>query len=395
MDQKLVAWKPTTVTPMNFGAVFTRASYDNILTSYNTPDVENADLGMLVRTNASFIRMDIGFDSWLQDKTTAQQEVATLVSQVRSDGKTLIIADAAAESYRHGGGLPWTQFQDAWVQRVSTLASLFHPDYYVVIKEPGWYAPMITDVTTNPAAQDPNSWLNLTSTLATAVHSVSPNTQVGVAIAADSLTTNPSLYVPYLRGLSGIAGISFMGFDIYTTTGFDNTQNFLNQYGNQGKAVWIAECWSGDAGVAFDSSRSTLDSNWIQAAYYFGEMMGAKMIIPFFTDIFASYSLTSSSPTDPTQIVSLYSQRTPVFYSYGRVIASNAAGGTPTSTTSSFTQTTSITSSHVSSSQGQMTTTSTEGGGGGRGGDVALIAAGLAVVLLAVVLAVVLARRRK
>ncbi len=389
----LVQWKPSSYPHIDFGVLFPRASYDNIMTSYNTVDVENADLGMLVSTNASYVRIDIGFDAWLQGKTTVQQEVSSLVGQIGSDGKTLIIADAAAESYRHGGQLPWVQFQDAWVQRVQTLASLYHPGYYIVVKEPGWYAPMISDATTNPAVQDPNSWLNLTRVLADAVHAVSPNTQVGVAIAADSLSSNSGLYVPYLRGLANISGVSFMGFDIYTTSGFTNTQNFLNQYGNQGKQVWIAECWSGTGTVAFDSTRSTLDQKWIQLVYYFGEDIGAKMVIPFFTDIFASYSLTSSSPTDPTQIVSLYSQRTPVFYSYGNVIAANS--GQTNVTTTSTAQTTGSTAQTTGSASKSYSTQSTGIPSGGGGRDLLPIAAGLVVIIVVVVLALALTRRRK
>ncbi len=394
VDQKLVQWQPSSISPVKFGAVFTRASYDNILTSYNTAQVESADLGMIVSTNASYVRMDIGYDAWLKSDTAAQQEIASLVSQIKTDGKSLIIADAAAESYRHGGQIPWTQFQDAWVQRVKTLAALFHPDYYIVIKEPGWYAPMISDVLTNPSVQDPNSWLNLTTVLANTVHSVSPNTQVGVAIAGDSLSSNPSLYVPYLRGLSGISGVGFMGFDLYTTSGFDNTQNFLTQYGNQGKDVWIAECWSGDASVAFDSSRSTLDSNWIKVVYYFAEMEGAKMVIPFFTDLFASYSLTPTSPTDSSQIVSLYSQRTPVFYAYGNVIASNSGTSTQTTTSSASTSHTSGASTTQASSTSQEKTSTVGGGGGGRL-DLLPIAAGVIIVLIVVSLAVVMTRGRR
>ena len=328
VEQKLVDWKPDSISPMNFGAHFARASYDNILTAYNTIDVQNADLTMLMNTNALFIRIDVGYDAWLQNDVPAQQEMASLIGVIRNDGRSLIIADGAAESYRHGGQIPWSQFQQAWVQRVKTLASLFHPDYYIVIKEPGWYVPMISDVLTDPVARDPNSWLNLTRTLASAVLAASPNTRIGISIAADSLSSDPSLYVPYLTGLSGITSVSFIGFDIYTTTGFDSTQAFLNNYGSQGKEVWIAECWSGDGSQIFSSTRATLDANWIKVLYYFGQRVHASMVIPFYTDLFASYSLTGTSPSDSSQIVSLYQQRTPVFDSYRAIIQAGGANAT-------------------------------------------------------------------
>src|SRR5579875_3874336 len=104
---------------------------------------------------------------------------------------------------------------------------------------------------------DPNDWINLTQTLVSTVQSVSPNTKIGVSIAADSLSTNAALYTSFLTGVSKISGLSFIGFDIYTESGFQNTQNFLTQNGNGGKDVWIAECWSGDGSGIFSSTRAT------------------------------------------------------------------------------------------------------------------------------------------
>ena len=398
VNQKLVEWKPQSTPPILSGGLMERASYDNILLSYNTPDVQSANLAMLVATNASSVRIDIGYDAWLQNNAAAQSELASIVSQIRADGKTFVLADAAAESYRHGGQIPWTQFKQAWIDRVTVLATTFHPDYYIVVKEPGWYAPMISDVTTNPAVQSPSEWLNLTASLAAVVHASSPNTVVGVAIAADSLGNSPSLYVPYLTGLSGLSGVSFMGFDLYTTTGYDLTLNFLNQHGSGGKSVWIAECWSGDGSQIYDSSRSTLDANWMWAAFYFGYYIHAQMVMPFYTDLFSSYTLTGSSPTSSSQIISLYGQRTPVFTSFSEA----AAGGTgPTNTQTGSTTVTSSTGSSQTSQTSQTTSSASETGstttstsGGARGNTILYLAAVVVVVVIAIA-AVALTRRRR
>ncbi len=391
VNQKLVEWKPSSISPMDFGGVFTRASYDNIEASYNTPQVLSADLAMIESTGADYVRIDIGFDAWLQDNTAVKQELSTLASGIASDGKTLVIADAAAESYRHGGGLPWVQFQQAWINRVKTLAAAFQPAYYIVIKEPGWYVPMITDITTNPAAQDPNSWLNLTSYLASAVHSVSPQTRVGVSIAADSLSSNPSLYVPYLQGVSSMSGVSFIGFDLYTATGYTLTQNFISQYGTGGKGVWIAEAWSADAPTAFDSTRAQLDASWMWAAYYFGQQEHAQMIIPFFTDLFASYSLPTS--TDSTQILSMYNQKTPVFSSYSDIIAGKP-GPTPGQTSTSTSGGTTTTTHSGQSSQTNSSQTGQQGGGLG-GVSLSIVVVAVVVLVAIVAVAVLVTRRHK
>ena len=401
VDQQLVNWKPSTISPMNFGAILTRASYDNIEYSYNTAEVENADLAMLLNTNASSIRIDIGYDAWLKNDTGAQQEMASLVSQIRAAGRQLVIADASAESYRGSGQIPWSQFKQAWIARVQNLASLYHPDYYIVIKEPGWYVPMISDALTNPAVMDLNDWLNLTQTLVSTVHAVSPATQVGVAIGADSLANSPSLYIPYMQEVTKITGLSFIGFDIYTITGFEQTQSFLSQYGSGGKAVWIAECWSGDGSQIFDSSRATLDANWIKVVYYFGEQIHATAMFPFYTDLFASYGLTNTSPTDSSQIISTYQQRTPVFYAYQSLASGNGSSTTQTTTTSVSTGS-SLSSVSTSSSFGSTSTgsgstsetSSTSQQGGFLKRDT-LLAVGAFAVLAVVVIAAGLYLTRK
>ena len=326
VDQKLTDWKPVTVSPMSFGATFERASYDNILKPFNTPSVQASDLNLLLATGSRFIRIDIGFDAWLQNNSAAKQEMGSLISKIASDGGSLVIADAAAEAYRNGGQIPWSQFKTAWIQRVVTLASTYHPSAYIVVKEPGWYFPLISDLATNPAASDPNDWLNLTNDLISGVHSVSPETRVGVAIAADGLTKNPAFYIPYMKGVLLLQGLAFVGFDIYTTTGFDNTQNFLSNFGSGGKDVWIAECWSGDGAEVYDSSRSSLDAKWVQVAYYFAQLIGAKVMVPFYTDLAASYSLTDSSPTDAASVYALFQQRTLVFSAYQDIASTSSVG---------------------------------------------------------------------
>lgn len=335
VDQKLIEWKPATVSSMDFGAMFQRASYDNILKPYNTPSVQDADLNLLFATGSRFIRIDIGFDAWLQDNGAAKQEIGTLVDKITSSGRSLVIADAAAEVYRNGGQIPWSQFKSAWIQRVHTLASAYQPSAYVVIKEPGWYFPLISDLTTNPAATDPAEWVNLTEALVSEVHSVSPSTRVGVATAADSLSSNPTFYVPYMKGVLQIQGLAFVGFDIYTTTGFDNTQTFLKDFGNGGKEVWIAECWSGDGAQIYNSSRSGLDSKWVRVVYYFAQQVGATTMIPFYTDLAASYSLTDSSPADAASVYSLFQLRTEVFSAYRNITASSIVSTIGTSQGSS------------------------------------------------------------
>ena len=301
---------------MNFGAVLQTASYDHELS--NSPLVVNADLKMLESSGISSIRIDVGYDPWLSSNLAAISQMNATIRTVKNDGMKLIIADAAAESYRHGGQIPWDQFQAAWIQRVSTLASLYHPDYYVIIKEPGWYVDMVSDSRTNPEFQSVDSWLSLTSKLASAVHSVSSNTKMGVAVASDSLGSNPELYVPYLLGVEKMTTISFIGFDIYSLSGLTSTAAFLNAHGSGGKSVWIAETWSTDGSTALDPSREQIDASWIQHVCAFAQgSANASMIIPFYTNDFAGYYPSTAIPGP-----SFFSAREPAYYAYKSIIQS-------------------------------------------------------------------------
>jgi hypothetical protein len=318
VNQELVNWKPTSIPPMGFGALLATASYGNIF--HNSPQVITADLNMLQSTGIGAVRIDMTFDPWLKNNKTAISEMNSVVQTVRSDKLQLVIADAGAEAYTNGGKIPWAQFQVAWVQRVKTLASLYQPDYYIVIKEPGSYVSMVSDASTNPAFQSASSWLNLTSILASTVLSVSPNTKVGISVSGDTLNT--TLYVQYLVGLKSVSKINFIGFDLYTASSYSSVQTFLNQFGTGGKGVWMAEAWSSTPPNAFNPANAQLDSGWIKVAYYFAEsQIHATMIIPFYTNDFSQYT-SAGSISSP----SFFNSREPVYSAYQSRISSNKAG---------------------------------------------------------------------
>ncbi len=332
---------PTQNSSMTLAAVFSRASYGNPELSYNTIAVEQADLDMLLSTNVKCIRIDIGYAPWLQNNQAVIDEITSLVKAIKAAGRCLIVADAASETYRKGGQLPWSQFMVAWGQRVSTIAASYQPDYYIVVKEPGWYVPMVSDATTNPRFQNVSVWLSLTQNLTNAVHSASPSTVVGVAIAANSLTqAEGAFYSEYLNRAQAIAGISFVGFDIYSQNDQKATQTYLSQ-NPPSKAVWIPEAWSTANGSAINGSPSQ-DAEWMLSMYRFASSIDAAFLIPFYSDNFASYTLVADHPTDSAQIISLYQQRTPIFSAFqslaatgtSSVTATQSAAGTNTTATS-------------------------------------------------------------
>jgi len=376
--------------PVSLAAVFTRASYGGPELSYNTVAVEDADLSMLLATHVQCIRIDIGYAPWLQNNQTPINEMTSLVQQIKAAGRCLIIADAASESYRGVGKLTWSQFLAAWVPRVSALAALYHPDYYVVVKEPGWYVPMVSDAATNPQFQSVSVWLSLTQNLTNAVHAVSPSTVVGVAIAANSLTQKDgAFYSQYLNQVQAIPGMSFIGFDIYGTNDQTATQNYLSA-NPPSKSVWIPETWSTPNGAALDGNPSQ-DAAWIVSIFTFALSVHAAFLIPFYTDDFASYNLVVNAPTSAAQILSLYQDRTPIFSALENVmstVSTSSSLASSTSIQSSTTATQSSSSSHTSQS-GSVSTTSS---GKGLFSAAAIIL--LVVVLLVLIGAVIYFRRR-
>lgn len=309
----------TTTVPFNpsiGSAVFDRsASYGNLQKSYYTLGVQQANLNMLYSTGAGCIRVDINYAPWLNGNTTQQNEMTTIVNNIKSTGHCLIIADAASESYRGHGAIPWAQFKLAWAARVRFLAALYTPNYYEVIKEPGWYCRMISDCFNNALVQNYTEWVNLGANLTGTVLLVSPTTKVGLAISASGLTNAAPEYINLMLGWSHISQVNFLGFDIYTALNQQSTAAYINGYGLNGKAFWIPEWWSTTGGG--DSGNDPLAMTNI---YTFAGQYNAAFFIPFFTNDFASYSL--SSMTNTTQIINTYNtQRTPVFYTYQSLIA--------------------------------------------------------------------------
>jgi len=313
LNQQLVAWKPAQNASIGFGGVLQRASYGSLESPINTAQVQSADLGMLTAAGASCLRIDLNYAPWLLNQQNYISKMDSVVNQIKAGGHCLVIADAGSESYRSGGAIPWSQFKAAWVQRVQTIAQRYRPYGYVVIKEVATYGPMVSDSLTNPLFQNVSDWLSLTQSLVNAVASVSPSTKVGVSVATDCLSCQ--FYTQYLAGVEKIVGISMIGLDLYTASGFQNVLSFLSSYGSGGKKLWIAEAWSTNiVSTASSPSRATMDKEWMLVLYYFALKIHATMVIPFYTDIFASYG---SWPSQSSSIISTYqAQRTPVFVEY-------------------------------------------------------------------------------
>ncbi len=317
LSSQITAWSGAPQVPLILSPTLVGASYDN-LSRYNSPQAVSNELSMLEDTGAQGITIDLGYDPWLSNDTSTIAEDTSIIDSIRSSGHLVVLKDASAERYR-SFPLPWNQFVAAWIQRVKTIAGLYHPDYYTVIKEPPWYAPMIAGLSrsniNSPADQqvdNVNSWTDLLTKLIAAVKSVSPSTKVGIAVDGNVYNNSigDSLDMKLMQAAVKMPGLDFLGFDIYTANAFYDTQAFLKQFGTGGKTVWINEAWSTTGNHSSPQLQAQLDPTWAQALLDFAKTIGAQGVSPFYTNFFASYQ---PRPSSSSALISFYNGRTSVF----------------------------------------------------------------------------------
>lgn len=326
LSQEESTWAMAKAVPLATAAVLSTASYGNPESSGSSLAAIQADLAMLRAAGAQVIRIDLNYQPWLEHDTSLILELSSVIHTIRTDGLQLMIADSASETYRHSP-LPWAAFEAAWVSRVGNLAALFHPDYYIVVKEPGWYYPMIQGFPVDPTIESVASWTSLTQTLVETVRAASALTEVGVAVAASALYVgHPSGAFSYLEAMRQLPGLDFLGFDVYGVCDLENTVTFLHDQGSGGKQVWLPEAWSIAGSEVFDPTRSAIDVQWARALYDFLDYVGARGVGIFYTDALASYS---PPPSGSSALVSYYSNRTPVFYALQNLTRMRSVLGFP------------------------------------------------------------------
>ncbi|NNN21936.1 MAG: hypothetical protein HKL80_08055 [Acidimicrobiales bacterium] len=320
-------WATKSNYPLLVYPFFQTASYDNIEAQGVNTSVLNENLNMLEALGGTGITIHMGYDPWLINIPNARSQDQEIASSLKSNSQSLMLADASAENYRHNK-LSWSDFKTAWINRVTTLAEMFHPAYYTVIKEPPWYIPMIAGVNSNGSGatdaqlEDPNQWASLLQSLITAVKSVSPSTKVGIAVSGDLYDGKPSgtLDTALLKLAVKMSNLDYIGFDLYTSTAFSNTVQFLHSNGANGKEIWIAETWSTTTpNYAFSQTRSSLDVAWAKFLFHYAHYIGATGIVPFYTDVFSSYS---QPPNSASGLLSYFNSRTPVFNEFQSLTSS-------------------------------------------------------------------------
>ena len=86
-----------------------------------------------------------------------------------------------------------------------------------------------------------------------------------------------------------MSGISFIGFDIYSSSDQVSVENYLYNY-PPSKPIWIAEAWSAQT-PRRKPGQAQSDAQWMKSFYSYAQSIKAKMLIPFYTDLFSGYTV--------------------------------------------------------------------------------------------------------
>lgn len=320
LDSGIAEWKPATCSPMKFGAVLGTASYNSGL--YYSLDVMKKQLSVLEEIGVDIIRIDLNYDAWLysgsSDETVRERGVERIrvydavVSQIRADGRELMIADACAEQYWKKT-MTWEEFRAVFLERVETLAERYRPEYYVVVKEPYWYASYHSDKGFVKEEVTPEMWADLSEELCDIVKEVSPTTKTAVAEIPQFKETKE-----YFRRVKDIPNLDIIGIDLYAGGEIEHVTEVIREVRESGKEIWILETWLGAFPEKWPKMEEwrVLEAKWITLTVYYSQSNNIGGYLPFFSGRF-------------TKKTSDGWQRTPSFYAYKSVIEEvrNNTGG--------------------------------------------------------------------
>jgi hypothetical protein len=275
-------------------------------------DIKLKQLEVLEEAGVDVIRITPAYDIFLHQYEPKIAELDSLVSQIRTDGKELMIADGAAEEY-WSNPMNWSAFSEAFIQRVGDLAARYQPEYYVVVKEPFWYlgmdwtgpAGMLTESTTV------EQWVLLTQRLCDEVKRVSPSTLTGVAIALPFPES-----VEYLIDADKLQNLDFVGIDLYNVMHLETVEYLLPQLT---KPRWILETWDGNPDDhQGETWRRTTSAEWIRMVANYAKSRGLEGMATFF-NLFLCYDY-GGKPIAFDQVRVALNNRQESFYALRSVI---------------------------------------------------------------------------
>lgn len=300
LDQKIIEWKPSGSSKINFGTYHVFAS-DNVFIESNT-EADIKFLEMLEETNSNLISL------YIRPNEFSSQNIRymNLINKIKNDGKKLLIG------LRFNDGQMTLQQCGSLTQLyIENVIDVIKPDYFGIVIEP------TTMETLHGFDATDTQWVDHIKKYSDISKQLNPNIKTLVAGHKKELN--------FLQLCSDIPSLDIIGFNIYDRAGIDsNLDNYIyeedignaiNYVNSKGKETWITETWTSYKPIS-DSSRMPYDIKWLRVITYFAINHNIKMYIPFFTGKFIIYT------DDKTEFESaLYSNvRTPVFTEYQNII---------------------------------------------------------------------------
>lgn len=301
IENKILIEKPSQFYSMHFGAQLTFSSGDMFIGINELKE----QLKVIEETGAGVIRIDMDYEAWMTNNQDNIKRHDEIIKQIKSDGKLLMLADRGAISFKKNK-VSWDYFREQHLKHTRIFMERYRPDYYVVVKEPISYSPMISTKTT------PEMWYELTAEACNIVKEVNVDTKCAVAVYPS--WENPSWIENERRFFelsSNINNLDIMGVDIYDEKAMQTTMNNLIPLAPQNKSIWMLESWNGVASSYLQPWKEGEDAEWITSSVYFAQKNNFKGYISYYPVHFSSYTRLRGID---------WSARTLPFYAYKSVI---------------------------------------------------------------------------
>ncbi len=279
-------------------------------------DIKLKQLQVLEEAGIETVRITLAYDIFLQSNQDRIDDLYTLISRIRDDGKRVMIADGAAELYWNEP-MDWDAFSHAFIERVADLAARFQPEYYIVVKEPTWYmggrwtspGGMLTEMVTV------DQWLELTRQLCDAIKAASPGTQRGIAIALPFPESQD-----YLMKADKLEGLDFVGIDIYSHRHIGTVEGYVQKIT---KPKWILESWDGHPDTQIGQRwRTRSAAEWIKMISHYAQSRDFVGLATFY-NLWLCYDY-GMKPRNFDQVRAALDNRRKSFYALQTVIRSIA-----------------------------------------------------------------------
>jgi len=246
-------------------------------------------LDAILEADPDIVRVTPSYEPWLFPEWNASDELRgymdRIVELTRGAGKGLMIADGAAEYYWENR-LDWESFSDAFVSRVTDLATRYEPEYYVVVKEPAWYNGLSWSepggmLLSSPTVSD---WLELTDRACSAVKRASQGTVTMVAVIPGDASGGDHFPESreYFIAAHGIESVDVVGVDVYSVADLLRVEGMLDSLTGEGKPHWILETWEGHPDTQDEGWRVWSHADWLALVSRYAQNLAFEGVVTFY-----------------------------------------------------------------------------------------------------------------